>query len=320
MFEVRETAQWVAERSTQVQIDREALLRFSRELVGEGVEIPPWESTYHYSGKDEEMVAYFLVLDSINFCFWPWAGKRRWEIHYGSGRLSGYYALAASLKRAVESGVPLTQAAFLAEVDENKLRRILGGEGELKLMAERAQILREVGETLLQDYDGKAIHLVESAGQSATGLTRLAAGKLQSFRDMARYQDRLVFFYKRAQILAADLHGAFNGKGWGRFSDMDQLTAFADYKLPQVLRHLGVLCYEAELGDRVDRMDHVEAGSPEAVEIRANTLWAVELIRQELAGMGKNLRAYEIDWILWSLGQRDEFRAKPYHRTVTIFY
>jgi hypothetical protein len=101
---------------------------------------------------------------------------------------------------------------------------------------------------------------------------------------------------------------------------MGELTAFADYKLPQVLRHAGILTYEAALASKVDRMVHLGPGSPEEVEIRANTVWAVELIKQELKRRGKNLKAFEIDWLLWNLGQREPFRAKPYHRTVSIYY
>ena len=119
---------------------------------------------------------------------------------------------------------------------------------------------------------------------------------------------------------AADLFGAFNGNKWGRFSDLDSLTAFADYKLPQVLRHLGVLRYEDALAKKVDQKTLIVAGSPEEVEIRANTIWAVELIRQELHAMGNPLNAFEIDWILWNLGQYDRHGIKPYHRTITIFY
>ena len=101
---------------------------------------------------------------------------------------------------------------------------------------------------------------------------------------------------------------------------MDKLTSFADYKLPQVLRHLGVLHYAPALARRVDQKELIDPGSPEEVEIRASTIWAVELIRQELAHSGKILKAFEIDWILWHMGQDLEFRVKPYHRTVTVFY
>ena len=101
---------------------------------------------------------------------------------------------------------------------------------------------------------------------------------------------------------------------------MDRLTAFADYKLPQVLRHLWILRYVPELAHKIDQGILIEAGSPEEVEIRANTICVVDLIRQELEKMGKGLKAFKIDWILWNLGQDEAFKEKPYHRTVTIFY
>ena len=151
-------------------------------------------------------------------------------------------------------------------------------------------------------------------------LVRLLTEKLASFRDVAEYLGSRVFFYKRAQIFAADLHAAFDGKGWGSFKDIDKLTAFADYKLPQVLRHLGIFDYAEALAQKVDEKIHLDEGSPEEIEIRANTIWAVELIQRELEQMGKRLRSIEIDWILWNLGQGMEFRVKPYHRTLTIFY
>jgi hypothetical protein len=137
---------------------------------------------------------------------------------------------------------------------------------------------------------------------------------------VATYKGRKVYFYKRAQIFTTDLHAAFGGKGWGHFEDLDQLTAFADYKLPQVLRHMGILFYAEELARKVDQEILLEAGSVEEVEIRANTIWAVETIRRELNARGCPVRAFEVDWILWNMGQEDAYREKPYHRTATIFY
>jgi hypothetical protein len=266
------------------------------------------------------MVSYLLVLDAINFCFWPRKGKPRWEIPCKSGWLSGYYGLAVALKTALESGIPLADAEYLASLTMEQFKRILGGRGEIQLVPERLQNLRALGKLLLGEYDGHASHLLQEAGGSAVSLTRILGEKLESFRDIADYRGKKVYFYKRAQLFAADLHGAFGGKEWGNFRDMEELTAFADYKLPQVLRHAGVLAYEADLASRVDRMIHLDPGSPDEVEIRANTLWAVELIKQELKRQGKILKAFEIDWLLWNLGQSDQFRVKPYHRTVTIFY
>jgi len=320
MNKVLETTRHVIERSQQVTIDNLALASFARKLIKEGIEIPPWSYDYHFFDGGHKTVAYLLVLDSINFCFWPKQEADKWEVQYQSETLSGYYALAASLKNAIESGIPITRADYLAELPLGKLRTILGGNGELQLMEERVRILNELGAFLITKFNGEAKRLVEAAENSALNLVRLLVENLPSFRDEAEYYGKTIYFYKRAQIFAADLYGAFAGKAWGNFKDMNNLTAFADYKLPQVLRHVGVLQYSPSMEHKVDNGLLLEAGSPEEIEIRGNTIWAVELIRQELIQVGKGLRAFEIDWILWNLRQQREFKAKPYHKTVTTFY
>lgn len=47
------------------------------------------------------------------------------------------------------------------------------------------------------------------------------------FRDQARYDTKAVRFYKRAQIVVADLWACFEGEGYGRFDDIDKITMFA---------------------------------------------------------------------------------------------
>jgi hypothetical protein len=36
--------------------------------------------------------------------------------------------------------------------------------------------------------------------------------------------------------------------------------------------------------------------------------------------MGKSLLAFEVDWILWNLGQEKNLKKNPYHQTLAIFY
>jgi hypothetical protein len=220
----------------------------------------------------------------------------------------------------MEAGVPLASARYLAAMNAVEFARVIGGSGTLQLMEERAAGLRELGRLLLEDYEGQAHRMIEEASGSAVGLARTLAEKLPSFRDMARYRGHAVWFLKRAQILAADLYGAFKGRSWGAFTDIDQLTAFADYKLPQVLRHLGVLKYAPPLASLVDAMKPIPAGGEMEVELRAATIAAVETLRETLARGGKSFLSPELDWMLWTLGQHDDFRKKPYHRTRTIFY
>ena len=320
MFEVLETTKIVSDKSDHVFIAEDAADRFVQTLLKESFQLPAWDSRCHLQTKPEEMIAYLLVLDTLNFCFWPIEGRPRWEVEYDSTRLSGYYALAAALKMAFERGLPLNDATYLSTLTLAQLKEILGGQGELQLLRERAQSLNELGQVLLADFGGKAHWLVAAAGGSAPRLARLLADKLFSFRDEAIYKGQKIFFYKRTQIFAADLNKALAGQSWGDLQKMDELTAFADYKLPQVLRHLGILQYQEELARKIDRKTLLAPGCPEEVEIRANTVQAVELIRQKIAGQGKKLNASEIDAILWHMGQNDVYRLKPYHRTSSLFY
>src|SRR5262249_18600340 len=155
---------------------------------------------------------------------------------------------------------------------------------------------------------------------SGVALVLALAEAFPSFHDVALYENQEVRFFKRAQICVADLSSAFQGQLWGEFIDLDQLTIFADYKLPQVLRHYGALVYDSALAQQIDEQRLLISGSKEEVEIRSATIWASELLRREIASLVKPaVTAAEIDQLLWHLGQ-DATAMQPYHRAYTIYY
>ena len=162
--------------------------------------------------------------------------------------------------------------------------------------------------------------MLEEARGSAVELVSLLVSQFPSFNDIASYFGQTVYFFKRAQLLIQDLWSTFSGEYWGSFKDFWQLTAFADYKLPQVLRHLGIIHYEPTLAERIQNLVQIPPFSEEEVEIRAATIWAVELLRQKLSSRGQEVTSGQIDNWLWNLGQDDTYRSLPYHRTRTIFY
>jgi hypothetical protein len=68
---------------------------------------------------------------------------------------------------------------------------------------------------------------------------------------------------------------------------------FADYVVPAVLRHWGILEYSSALAASVDGQSEIAAGSEEEVEIRACTITAVEQLRETLCNrLGKEVRIY----------------------------
>ncbi len=278
-----------------------------------------WYEQYHFHDGTARTVNWLLLLDALNFCFWAEKGQPRWSIDYQGETLNGYWAEAAALTRAVEEGIPLWDAEYLSSLSTETMAHIFRGTQTIPLLEQRATHAREVGQVLLERYDGQFAHAIEQVEKNAVKLVLLLAQDFSSFHDVALYRNHEVRFFKRAQICVADLYNAFGGKQWGEFTNIDQLTAFADYKLPQVLRHYHVLEYQSALAKHVDAQELLEPGSEEELEIRAATIWACEQLRRAMLQQGYVLTSSEIDQRLWLLGQHSD-EMRPYHRTRTIYY
>lgn len=324
------STQWVVEHATNVWINKDRVEPVGASLLARYTPTtePLWYEHFHFHDGTEHTVNWLLLLDALNFCFWAEKGQPRWRIDYHGEILDGYWAEAASLTRAVEEGIALWDAEYLNTMSREDLAHIFrsvraadGSAGEMiPLFDQRLEHVHEVGRVLLEGYDGQFARAVERAGGSAVKLTLLLAQDFSSFRDLAVYRGHEVRFFKRAQICVADLYGAFGGKRWGAFTDLAKLTIFADYKLPQVLRHYRVLEYHPRLAERVDNQELLPPGGEEEVELRAATIWACELLRREmLHASGRTISAVEIDQLLWYLAQNTS-GMRPYHRTRTIFY
>ncbi len=96
---------------------------------------------------------------------------------------------------------------------------------------------------------------------------------------------------------------------------------FADYRIPQILMHVGVLEYSSCLLSKIADKHLIEYGSEQEIEIRAATVVAVELIRDKLKSVKNvSLLAVEIDWLLWNWGEQVKEEITPHHRTLTVFY
>ena len=118
-------------------------------------------------------------------------------------------------------------------------------------------------------------------------------------------------FYKRAQITANDLVHA----GVASFSDVDELTAFADNLLPHVLRTDGVLVYRPELAAAVDQGRELPAGGEMEREIRACAVHACELLADRLGVAPRTLD----NW-LWNRGRNAPYTDGRPHLTRTVCY
>lgn len=326
----------VMRSARDVRIDPGAVAAVAERLIDTDPQ-PEWDADLHYraSGPDavERTAMWIFVLDALNFCFWGQGmdPSVRWRVEWNGELTDGYMALAAALKRGVEEGIPLHDAEWLATVSPEEVADLLRpaeGHPDIPLFGARVDHLRELGRGLRAlDSDTPAIDLISAAKGSAISLIGEIVRRFPSFNDGVTWPysdtglpDNEVRFYKRAQILAGDLAGALEGTPVGALDDLDQLTAFADYKVPQVLRGLGILRYSDRLAATIADRRHIEAGTGPEIEIRAATIWGCELLRQALAQRGRNIPAHELDWMLWEQGQSLPPDTPPYHLTPTIYY
>ncbi|MGB4762399.1 MAG: queuosine salvage family protein [Candidatus Saccharimonas sp.] len=278
------------------------------------------EVAFGTTGLLERDVNLVFFETAVNFCFWSDLDSRVWMLERGGQRLGGWYSLAACFDRAVANGIPVYEAQYMANLTEVQARELfVGVDGiDIPLLSHRVRNLNQTGRYLLEKHKGQAVNMLASVGFSAPRLAELVANELASFRDGAVYAGRWVWILKRAQILGSDLSQLANRYPSFHIEDCDQLTAFADYRLPQVLRYYGVIHYTDTLARRVDSGKHLEAGSSSEVEIRAATIVACEKLKQRLS----NHTSADIDLGLWLLSQdmRSDPMFAPHHRTLGLFY
>ena len=251
--------------------------------------------------------------DVVNFCFWAPAGKQKWSIEYPPGtHVDGWNALVACFDRALEEGYPIFDATFLAGLTLETATHIFRSVDEtpIPLLGERIQSLREAGDILQRDFNGQFANAVKASSYHADALSQLIISEFPSFSDSRMLNGKKVNFFKRAQICAYDISLLPDT----HVDNIDQLTVFADYKLPQVFRSVGIVEYTPMLARKIDSLSLVPEGNREEIEIRAATIWVGELLADIL-----NISPALVDNAVWLFSTQVPSKF-PYHRTPTTSY
>ncbi|KAG6035021.1 hypothetical protein E4U40_003074, partial [Claviceps sp. LM458 group G5] len=157
-----------------------------------------------------------------------------------------------------------------------------------------------------QRYNSSITNVVDTANGSAAELVNLLARDFSCFRDEHSFEGRQkpVRFLKRAQILVADLWACFEGQSYGRFRDIDKITIFADYRIPQILITLGALYCSPPVAAVIKDKKLLQSGDR----------WEVQL---------REVNAILIDFFLYDRMKELEAAGRepfPHHRTRSIWY
>ncbi|KAH8290164.1 hypothetical protein KR054_000617 [Drosophila jambulina] len=271
-----------------------------------------------------------FVLDTLNFCFWTPNNYTKYKVD----GYTGYFALCAAVKRAIKEGVDIISPKFYSEIDLQTLENIFrsdDGETKIPLIKQRLESLHEVGKVLLEKYDGRFENVIKAADKSAVRLLELIVEEFPCFRDQAEFAGKRVSILKRAQILVGDIWCCYKAQGLGFFHDIDKITMFADYRIPQVLVHFGSLEYTKELMDFLKSDTILENGDPREVEIRGASIYIIEEVRDAVAKLLKehhpeisldNVNSVVIDQYLWDYRRKHnaDLEHIPFHKVLSIYY
>lgn len=318
---VRESCRKVMSQSSHVKINASALTELAKSLkeAKAVTSFTSWGESHFppASVPLETLLRFVFILDTLNFCFWP---NPPFE----------YTNLAANLYATLKARPTFFGLENLAAVSSVELGNAVFKE-EFCLLEERARMVREVFGMVLRSGEGSCAGFVAKANRSAPHLVKLVVDSFPCFRDQAIYRGCQVFLYKRAQILVSDLHLAYRDivKAVGKTAEYDildfgdsikELTMFADYRVPQILRAKDVLVYSKDLAVLVDGKKDVPHSSEHEVEIRAGTVVAVEELKEALAKLGVSALSLEVDVYLWEEGEKIKDKVQPAHHTISIFY
>lgn len=315
---VRETTHPVVEGAKLVSLDDDAIEAWACAVDAADLKPAAHEMLAHLPGSREQLANLILLIDALNFCFWSDDPIR---IQWRGQTYERFNAMFVSLLLAAKFEPRWFRADYWLSVPGAEIREILGGkgQGQLLLLDERERIVREVASTLLERFDGQFAYAVETVNGRAWPLAVLLMTNFDSFRDVSNYHGKAVYFLKRAQICALDLSIAWQTHGYNPLDGAHELTAFADYRVPQALRHLGILKLVPDLATAVDDGEELARESDGEIEIRAATIQAVERMCLAASKCGKKAEIWQIDWYLWLLSHHEDVRVN-HHRTRTVFY
>uniref|UniRef100_W8BHC9 Queuosine 5'-phosphate N-glycosylase/hydrolase n=1 Tax=Ceratitis capitata TaxID=7213 RepID=W8BHC9_CERCA len=328
----RESGEHIVKNAKFVTVIPEGIERLANEVVSrlKSGELDPKnfsQNDVHPKCDDAHAIEWIFVVDTLNFCFWTPNDYTKYKVD----GYTGYFALCAAINRAM---LDITNAAYYSKIDADTLRKVFrsdDGVTSVPLFEKRLSCFHEVGTRLLENWQGKFENVIRAANNSAERLLQLVVSEFPCFRDEADFEGKRVSLYKRAQILIGDIWSCFEGKGLGKFNNLEKITMFADYRVPQVLIHFGSLVYKPELLEVLNKDTILENGDPREVEIRGASIYIVEQAKdiilkkmadKELELNKEHVNSILIDHFLWDYRRKhaDELEHIPFHKVLSVYY
>ena len=303
------SCKYVANNSKSVKINETNLDKFIGKI--KKVETEHWLAFSPYNLLDlptETIINFLLVYEAIDFSFW---GNPKWTIDTENGKEDGSIALLYAILKYVKE----RNTTDFSNITKDGFREILKGNVEIPLFEERYHIIRDVSKIVNENMNGNFYEFIKGITIDME-LFNIIIKYFPNFKDERKYREKTIYFYKLAQLLTSDILHIRELKENIKV-DYSHLVGCSDYKIPQVMRGLGILEYSDKLSNIIDNKKEIEVNSEYEVEIRANMLVAIDLIKKKLEN---KVCAIDINDYIWSQGRNKTMELKPYHLTRNTNY
>ena len=293
MSRVRTLSETLLKNPRYVTIEDYRVEKVAEILADTELEIPTWDFRPLYPQVDnfEEMCLFYLIFNSINYCYFDHDSKKFSD----NGRLHGS-SLAAT--RLTEHWEDIKNPEFLANVDENYLlAELFRAECPISMVKERAYALREVGSFINRNADFTFRKFFQKYKSNAYYVSQAIPTLLPSWEDA---------FFKRAQLFVAMVYGRFQHDEIRPFEQgLEDLTVFADYRVPETLIRMGVIVPAASLMTRIHRRERIHSGSRKELELRAASILGADAVMDALNTRKETaINSLHLDYLLWSAGRK----------------
>ena len=303
------SCKYVVNNSKAVKINETNLDKFIEKI--KKVETEHWLVFSPYNLLDlpiETIINFLIVYEAIDFSFW---GNPKWTINTENGKEDGSIALLYAILKYVKE----RNTTDFSNITREEFKEILKGNVEIPLFEERYNIIRNVSKIVNEKMNGNFYTFIKDVTLD-TELFKIIVKYFPNFKDERIYNNKKIYFYKLAQLLTSDILHIRERKENIKV-DYSHLVGCSDYKIPQIMQGIGILEYSDKLADIIDNKKEIELNSEYEVEIRANMLVAIDLIKKKLEN---RVCAIDINDYIWSQGRNKNIELKPYHLTRNTNY
>ena len=183
MIDVRSSCRFICRNLESVKIDTDKIDIVAKKIAGNKYAIPKQAEAMPFKGENpSESATWCFLVDALNFCFWPAAGKNKWQVKTLNGQWrGGYFGLIESLKHGIKKNRGWLDPDFLRLARLKDVTQLLDGRGEIQLLDERKTAINELGRGLKDK--NSAIKIIEDSNNDVIKFTDAIITTFPSFKD-----------------------------------------------------------------------------------------------------------------------------------------